>query len=75
MGQRQQCKRIQEQVKDYASNLQGDAGLRTTNMYKQTATGEQVDVNLYPEIPVIEEQPLEDDKINEMKTWCLRTRS
>ena len=41
-----------------ASNLQRNAGLRTTNLYKQTTTGEQVDVNLYSEIPLIEEQPL-----------------
>ena len=62
-------------MKDYTSNIQRDAGLRTTNLYKPTVTGEQVDVNLYPEIPVIEEQPLEDDKINEMTMWCLKTRS
>ena len=36
----------------------------------QTATGEQVDVNLYPEIPVIEEQPLEEYRTNEIAMWC-----
>ena len=56
MGQRQQQrkrKQILEQVKDYASNLQ-DAGLIPTNLQMQTATGEKVDVNLYPEISVAE---------------------
>ena len=46
--QQRKRKQIQEQVKEYASNLQGDAGLIPTNLQMQTAAGEKVDVNLYP---------------------------
>ena len=75
MGQRQQQrkrKQIQEQVKDYASNLQGDTGLIPTNLRLQTATGEKVDVNLYPEISVAENQPCEEDKTNQMAYLVLK---
>ena len=75
MGQRQQQrkrKQIQEQVKDYASNLQ-DAGLIPTNLRMQTATGEKVDVNLYPEISVAENQPCED-KTNQMAYLVLKNK-
>ena len=57
-------------MKDYASNIQGDTGLILTNLHKQTATGEKADVNLYPEILVIEEQPLDEYTTNEIATWC-----
>ena len=63
MVQRQQQrkrKQIQEQVKEYASNLQGDAGLIPTNLH----------VNLYPEISILEEQLLEENKTNE-KTYVV----
>ena len=77
MGQRQQQrkrKQIQEQVKEYASNLQGDAGLIPTNLQMQTAAGEKVDVNLYPEVPILEEQLLEENKTNEMTYVVLKNK-
>ena len=76
MGQRQQqCKRkqVQEQVKDYALNLQGDAGLILTSLQMQTTTGEKVDVKLYAEIPT-EDEPLKEDKTNEMAYVVVKNR-
>ena len=39
---------------------------------QQTATGEKVDVNLYPEISVAENQPREEDKTNQMAYLVLK---
>ena len=74
MGQwQQQCKR-QEQVKDYASNLQGDAGLILTSLQMQTTTGEKVDVKLYAEIPT-EDKPLtEEDKTSQIAYVVVKNR-
>ena len=39
----------------------------------QTATGEKIDINLYPEIPTMEE-PLEEDKTNKMAYVVLKNK-
>ena len=77
VGQRQQQrkgKEIQEQVKEYTSSLQEDTGLIPTSLQMQTATGETVGVKLYPEVPVTETQPLQEDKTNQMAYLVLKNK-
>ena len=74
MGQWQQQrkrKQIQEQIMDYASNLQGDI---PTNLQMQTTTGEKVDVKLYAEIPIEEPLVNEEDKTSKIEYMVVKNK-
>ena len=59
---------------DYASNLQGDAGLIPTNLQMQTTTGEKVDVKLYAEIPIEEPLVNEEDKTSKIEYMVVKNK-
>lgn len=67
-------KEIEKQVKEYTSNLQESTGLIPTSLQMQTSIGETVNVKLYPEVPVMETQPLQEDKTSQMAYLVLKNK-